>query len=125
MLKSILSFAFFVLLSSTGWSQVSVKEMPQYPGGDIALIQDISKNIIYPEAELTKGTEGVVIIEFTIQEDGSIVNPIVKRGIDGAPALDNAALIAVKSLKKFTPAKEAGKPIAMFYVVPIKFALAD
>jgi protein TonB len=124
-MKSILSLAFIVLLSSTGWSQISVREMPQYPGGDVALIQDISNNIIYPDAERTKRTEGVVMIEFTIEEDGSVVNPIVKRGIEGAPELDNAALQAVTKLQKFTPAKEAGKPRAMSYVVPIKFALTQ
>ena len=44
----------------------AVEQMPQYPGGDRALMEFVAKNVKYPEAAMKAGKEGKVIVRFTV-----------------------------------------------------------
>ena len=101
---------------------VYVEEMPVYPGGDNALLKYIGDNSIYPEAAKKSGTTGKVIVKFIVEKDCSISDVTVLQSVD--PQLDAEAVRVVKSLPKFEkPAKNHGKPVAVWYMVPISFAL--
>jgi len=101
---------------------VVVEEMPLYPGGDSALLAFIAKNTKYPEAAKSKGIEGRVILRFCVTETGSIDLVTVLKGVD--PSLDAEAIRVVKILPKFSPGKQGGKAVPVWYSVPITFALS-
>jgi len=63
------------------------------------------------------------MIEITVEEDGSLNNAKVLRGIKDCPAMDEAALKAVKKLKPFTPAKENGRAVPLSMVLPVRFVM--
>lgn len=95
---------------------VAVEEMP-YP---IGRIQAIQEKVHYTEFGRRAGIKGTVYIEAIINEEGSVINAIVKKGIGGG--LDEEALNAVQNTK-FVPGKQRGKPVKVKLVIPIKFVL--
>jgi periplasmic protein TonB len=98
---------------------VAVEEMPQFPGGDMALYKYISKNLHYPEAAKEKNIQGKVIIKFCVTPVGGISQISVLQGLN--PDVDQEAIRVVKTLPVFTPGKKAGVPVPVWYLVPITF----
>jgi TonB family protein len=105
-----------------GAPYVVVEEMPMFPGGDSALLAYIGKNTKYPEAAKVKGAEGRVIVRFCVTDVGGIDKVSVLRGVD--PELDAEAIRVVKSLPTFKPGKQGGKPVNVWYMVPITYGLS-
>jgi len=100
---------------------VVVEQMPLFPGGDSALIAYISGHTTYPESARTRKAEGRVIVKFCVMKDGSVGIPDVIRGVD--PDLDAEAIKMVRSLPSFSPGKQGGKTVPVWYMVPVEFKL--
>jgi TonB family protein len=100
---------------------VVVEEMPMFPGGDVALLKYISENTQYPESAKTNKITGRVIIRFVVNSEGKAEQATVLRGVD--PSLDAEAQRVVNSLPVFSPGKQGGKPVPVYYMVPITFSL--
>lgn len=99
------------------------EEMPQYPGGSEQLMKYLFDHIKYPKSAENKLIEGRVIVQFVVSKDGSVVNPVVVKSVN--TDLDNEALRVVKEMPKWTPGKTKGKPVSVFYTVPVMFKLKD
>lgn len=95
--------------------------MPQFPGGQTALLGFLEKNLKYPETAQEKGIQGRVTCSFIISKDGSISDAEVIRGVD--PVLDAEALRIIYTMPKWTPGKQRGHDVAVKYTVPITFDL--
>jgi len=100
---------------------VIVEDMPEFPGGEVALRRWIANNIKYPVIAAENGIQGRVYVQFVVDRDGSISNAKIARGID--PSLDQEALRVVNSLPKWKPGMQRGKPVRVSYTVPINFQL--
>jgi TonB family protein len=100
---------------------VAVEEMPMYPGGDIALLKHIAENTSYPEVAKINNIQGRVIIRFCVTATGGINQISVLKGVD--PELNAEAMRVVKTLSGFKPGKQGGKPVPVWYMVPITFTL--
>jgi len=98
-----------------------VEQMPQFPGGETALMSSISQNLTYPKIAQENGIQGKVILRFKVEADGSISNISVVRSLD--PACDKEAIRLIKLLPKFIPAKQNGVNVAVWYTLPIAFKL--
>ncbi len=100
---------------------VVVEEMPQFPGGQTALMKYLSENIRYPVIAQEKGIEGRVICNFIVRKDGSIADVGVVRGVD--PLLDEEAVRVIKSMPKWEPGRQKGKIVDVRFTLPIVFRL--
>jgi len=100
---------------------VFVEEQPEFPGGEEALMNYLSSNIHYPEQAKELDIQGTVIIEFVVETNGSVTNVVVKRGIGGG--CDEEAVRVVKSMPKWKPGKQRGKPVRVRYTLPVRFQL--
>ena len=98
-----------------------VEQMPQFPGGDVALMKYIGKNVRYPFRAKEYGIEGKVYVTFIINKEGKVTNVEVIRGVD--PDLDKEAKRVIESLPKFTPGKQRGKAVRVQFTIPINFKL--
>lgn len=98
-----------------------VEEMPEFPGGMGELMKYLSKNIKYPTISQENGVQGRVSVQFVVNKDGSVVDPVVVRGVD--PYLDKEALRVVSSMPKWKPGKQRGKPVRVRYTIPVTFRL--
>ena len=100
---------------------VVVEDMPQFPGGNVQ--RWIYKNVKYPILAQENGIQGKVFIQFVIEKDGSITDVKVMRGVDAS--LDKEAIRVVKSMPKWKPGKQRGKPVRVSYTLPINFQLSN
>lgn len=98
-----------------------VEQMPQYPGGDEALLKFIKDNLRYPQAAAEKGIEGRVTIRFVVSKTGEVINDTVLRGLD--PLCDAEALRVVKMMPTWTPGKVDGRNVPVYYTLPIVYKL--
>ena len=98
-------------------------KIPQYPGGEIELLKFVAMNTQYPESAKSDKAEGRVIIRFIVNTQGNVEKPVVLKSVH--PALDNEALRVVRMLKGFTPGSQEGKPVSVYYILPITFALPN
>lgn len=98
-----------------------VEQMPEFPGGMDALMSYLSKNIKYPAQAQENNIQGRVIINFTVNKDGSIVDPEIKKSLD--PSCDKEAMRVIKAMPKWKPGRQHGKPVRVRYTVPVLFRL--
>ena len=98
-----------------------VEQMPEFPGGMAELMKFLSKNIKYPTIAQENGIQGRVIVQFVVNQDGSIVDPVVMRSVD--PYLDKEALRVISSMPKWKPGMQRGKAVRVKYTVPVTFRL--
>ena len=98
-----------------------VEEMPEYPGGEMALRQYMATAVKYPDDAVKKGIQGKVYVTFVVSKDGTVADAKIARGVD--PSLDTEALRVVNNLPKWKPGKQKGQAVNVSYTVPINFKL--
>ena len=95
---------------------VIVEQSPELIGGLLGL----QKKIRYPEIAKKAGVEGRVYIQFIVDEQGNVYDPIVTRGIGAG--CDEEAIRAILTAK-FKPGKQRGKAVKVKMSLPITFKL--
>lgn len=100
---------------------VVVEEMPMFPGGDVELLKFIAEHTQYPEVAKENNIQGRVIVRFCVTSKGGVSQVSVLKGVD--PELDKEAMRVVNTLPAFKPGKQGGKPVPVWYMVPITFTL--
>jgi len=100
-------------------------KQPEYPGGTAALIDFMVKNITYPEAAKKEQAEGMVVVKFVVNEDGSLskFKTVSEQSRNPREDFVREAVRVVKAMPKWTPAEAGGKAVAAEMTLPIKFAL--
>ena len=98
-----------------------VEDMPEFPGGEMALRKHIANAVKYPEIAQEKGIQGKVYVTFVVSKDGTIADCKIARGVD--PSLDKEALRVVNELPKWQPGKQKGEFVNVSYTIPINFQL--
>lgn len=98
-----------------------VDEMPEFPGGERALLSYLTRNVHYPLVAQENGIQGRVYVGFIIDENGKVCGANIIRGVD--EALDNEAIRVVLGMPQWKPGKQNGKALKVRYNVPIRFEL--
>lgn len=98
-------------------------EMPEFPGGPMALLKYLNQNVKYPVIAAENGVNGKVTVSFVVNKDGSICDVKILRGVD--PALDQEAIRVVSNMPRWKPGKQGDKPVRVSYRVPINFRLSQ
>ncbi|RLT76842.1 energy transducer TonB [bacterium J10(2018)] len=99
----------------------AVEQMPQFPGGDGALMKYIADHLKYPPVAMENNIQGRVVIQFVVTKTGKIGEVKVARSKD--PDLDKEAVRVVKTLPDFIPGKMNGQSVNVWYTLPITFKL--
>ena len=102
---------------------VIVEDMPEFKGGEKALLKYIADHVVYPEIAKENDIQGTVYVKFVINEKGKVTNVGLLRGVD--PLLDKEAIKVIESLPDWKPGKQSGKNVKVSMQVPIKFQLAN
>ena len=95
--------------------------MPEFPGGDAALLSYLAKNIDYPVIAQENGIEGKVYVSFVVDKEGRVFNVALVRGVDSS--LDREAIRVVKSMPRWKPGRQGNTEVKVRFTVPIKFTL--
>ena len=100
----------------------SIVEVPAtYPGGEAALLKFVSDNLVYPSIAQDQDLQGTVVLRFRVEKDGSIGQIVVKKSL--SKECDQAAAQVVSKLKRFTPARQQGHPVPVWFTLPIRFRI--
>ena len=96
---------------------------PQFPGGHIALVEYLSKNIKFPKEKEKENVRARVVASFTVDKDGSITDAKIVRS--QGEAFDNEALRVINGMPKWIPGMQNGKAVSVKYTLPITFSTTD
>lgn len=99
----------------------SVEQPPTFPGGDAALMKYLSSHLQYPTMAQENNIQGKVIVQFVVEKDGHVGDVKVVRSVD--KDLDREAIRVCKSLPKFTPGRQNGQAVRVWYTLPVNFKL--
>jgi TonB family protein len=100
---------------------VTVEEMPQFPGGEVALREFVKRSLRYPVKSARNREQGRVYVQFVIEADGSVSNVKVARGV--STGLDAEAVRVIKTMPDWKPGYTAGVPKRVTYTIPVNFKL--
>ena len=101
---------------------VLVEQKPTFQGGDANdFSRWISQHLDYPEIAKANGVQGRVMVQFTVQKDGSVGNVKLLRGVD--PSLDKEALRVVALSPKWEPGRQRDRSVNVTYQFPVIFVL--
>ncbi len=141
MKRSLLSFL-FLFISAFLWPGFSaeivaqitkgkvytvVEQDPEFPGGTVALSRYLAENIRVPGALVRKNyNAGPIATKFIIDELGYVHDPrIVAQPVEGKMRKGMEAfmaniIVAVEKMPRWTPGRVAGKPVTVFYTLPVE-----
>lgn len=111
-----------------------VEDNPAFPGcegisdkaekkrcADEKMLQFIYSNIKYPAIARENGVEGMAVIKFVVEKDGSITSPEIARDIGAGCGAE--ALRVVQMMPKWEPGKQRGRAVRVQFNLPVKFKL--
>lgn len=99
----------------------SAEQMPEFPGGMEAFQNYLTKHLEYPTKALKAQKEGVVVVQFVVETNGSISDPRIARHLE--ESMDSAAWRLVKGMPNWIPASDFGAKVRCKYSLPVAFRL--
>ncbi|WP_423146327.1 energy transducer TonB [Rubrolithibacter danxiaensis] len=101
----------------------SVEKMPEFPGGQKAFFNFLSRNLRYPEIAIENGIKGKVLISFVVERTGELTNIEILQGI--GYRCNEEAIRVLKKAPFWIPGEQNGEKVRVQYTIPIFFNLAE
>ncbi len=98
-----------------------VEVQATYPGGEEALLKFVAQNLVYPQIAIEQELQGVVMVRFKVGADGSVGDVRIEKSL--SRECDQAAAAVIKKLHRFVPAKQQGRPVPVWFRLPIRFRI--
>ena len=95
----------------------------EFPGGGEAMRKFFAENVNYPAAEREFGMEARVFVQFVVERDGSISNPVILRS--GGPAFDAEVMRVIRFMPNWIPGEHNGSPVRVRATIPVKFEMVE
>ncbi|MDR0798812.1 MAG: energy transducer TonB [Dysgonamonadaceae bacterium] len=102
-----------------GYTYAYVEQMPQFPGGNGALVKFIQENLQDPSPESC--VQGRVVVRVIINSEGEVTHPEIVKSLE--PAFDKEAIRVIQMMPRWTPGKQDGKNVNVYYTLPVLFRL--
>lgn len=99
-----------------------VEEMPEFNGGQLAMMEFLMNNMKYPQAAVKAKQQGKAVVGFVVRKDGTVSDVHITKSA-GYAVLDEEAIRVVKAMPAWKPGKQKGEPVNVKYSVPITFKL--
>ncbi|MGH2644234.1 MAG: energy transducer TonB, partial [Chitinophagaceae bacterium] len=97
------------------------EKKPIFPGGEAGLLHYLSSEIRYPNKARKKGIQREVIIDFIVNENGTVSNVKIIQSVSNE--IDNEAVRVVKRMPRWQPGMHDGKDVKVSYELPVRFRL--
>ena len=98
-----------------------VEELPQFPGGAMAMMKWLTANLKYPPSAQKRKVQGKVMVQFIVAADGTMTDLKIVKSLD--KSCDNEALRVMRLMPKWKPGVQYGKPCRTMVCIPIVFKL--
>jgi len=97
-----------------------VEKMPEFPGGQQAIMKFLVENIRIPVEYNEVNWRGRVILQFVVNTDGSITDIQVIRGV--SPLWDKEAIRVIELMPNWIPGEHNGKKVRVKQILPINIS---
>lgn len=95
--------------------------MPQFPGGEKAMMDFIASNLKYPQQAIKDNVEGAVLAEFIINAEGKVIEPRIVNSL--TPECDNEVIRVINLMPAWTPGQQDNMAVNVKFALPIMFML--
>ncbi len=106
---------------NTDSTLTQVQQMPEFPGGNLALYDYFKQHLHYTNMERANGWQGTVNIVFIVNKDGSVTNAFEKDGKRNNAGLAHEAIRIIKAMPKWIPGKQSGEAVKVWMTLPVTF----
>ena len=120
-LTSLSSFA--QQLVSADNSQHTLLSPPAFPGGDSAMLQFLSANIMYPKLAKENKIQGVAVLAFTVGLTGKVSDIEIIKDPGVGCAAEAARVVA--AMPDWVPGRDERGPVKVRYTLPVRYRLED
>lgn len=96
-----------------------IEQMPEYPGGQPAMVKFLQENVRYPAEAQKLGISGRVYVGFIIDTQGRITKAEIVKSDN--LLLNDEALRVIRRMPRWKPGRQKGAPVNVRYVMPLKF----
>lgn len=100
-----------------------VESMPEFPGGIGELVKFVQKTMIYPKNAKKNKITGKCFLRFVINTDGTISDIQIIKEVPNCNECNEEAVRIVKSMPKWKPGSQNGRPVSVYFNLPINFSL--
>lgn len=97
-----------------------MEQMPEFPGGEMEMMKWVSKNVRYPSRAYRAKAQGMVVVSFVVDKDGTITETEILKSVH--PDIDAEAIRVIIQMPKWKPGKQEGEPVRVRYSLPLKFS---
>ena len=101
--------------------QKVVEQLPEFPGGAVALMKWLTKNLRYPSGARARKVQGRVVTQFIVNADGTLSDLKVVESAE--PSLDSEALRVLRMMPPWKAGQVDNKPCRTMVCIPIVFKL--
>ncbi len=108
-----------ILAQSNDGAFVYVDKMPEYPGGQVALVKYLSKSIKYPSQSKKDKVKGKVVVSFIIDKVGKVTQAKIVKSLNDE--CDKEALRVINNMPNWQPGEKDGKKVDVLFSLPINF----
>ncbi len=102
---------------------IEVDKPAEFPGGESAMFEFLSKQLVYPQIAKEMGIKGKCFVQFVVTTEGLITNVKVLRGVKDCPECDKECIRVIKSMPNWIPAQNKHKSVNSYYQIPFIFQL--
>lgn len=102
-------------------------KMPRFPGDKDAVYKFLGENLKYPYDDKMNGEEGLVMVRFIVEKDGSLtdVQTVDEKRTYGSQEMKDEAIRVIKLMPKWLPGTLDEEPVRVLYKMPIRYALSS
>ena len=126
---SVLVFLFVANTNATAQNKKAANDkvlekaevMPEYPGGDQAMMQFVADNVKYPQEAIDKEISGRVMVGFVVEKDGSITGISITQSL--SVECDREAMRVLRMMPNWKPGIQNDLPCRTKVCIPIVFKL--
>lgn len=102
-----------------------VEEMPQFRGGQSAMVKFLRGYVVYPELEMMTKIEGISYVQFVVNPLGAIEDIRIYPGMErhGTQSMHKESMRVISLMPRWQPGFQNGIPVKVSYSLPVRFKL--
>lgn len=100
-------------------------KLTKEPHHPFDLMTFMIEHVKYPEAAYENSVEGKVLVQFTIDPSGKVINPTVINPNEVDEELQKSALEAISQMPDWEAGEINGKKVAVNYTMPVNFKMPE
>ncbi|MBX7051131.1 MAG: energy transducer TonB [Flavobacteriales bacterium] len=105
--------------------KIFVKNKPEFPGGDEALMKYMLSKVRFSEMDIDQHVEGTIYLNFIVDSDGKVRDVAIVRNIPNGHRMGKLAIEAIEAMPRWKPGDDGAEPLPVLMTLPLKIELRN